>query len=649
MPAQQRRDHLREERRWTRLYQVLNEEVQRKLINLRLKINSMTDVARLPTEILCHIFLLLAADPTLKSHIPLISITQVCRHWRKVAIALPMLWTSLYPSMSVRDVARSLRRSNGLPLDFTISGVQGTAGHWEHFHEHIGRCRRIAIKDIPPEWIADLQPWLDNPAPLLEELVLSAVPSQSPISSDLDLTFFDQTTPKLFKVRLDTIILPRSSFHLFLNITHLEFSFGHGPKIGCQIPSHRYILDLLSCAPLLQDALIERYGTEPLPYFRTYPADYKPTRVKLDWLKRLCVQGMAPIELGWMEHIDVPVSCCIKIGIDLSRHQNLAPLLALLDNPSNGLRPLLRVQETMFTGSSSGGNQKSNDRDKLGVHLWDPNSQLAVGIVFRSPQSREQTELIVWMMSMTLFKRYTPRCLAWSTLSSRFVMGPGIYIRVLMGHTTITDLAFDDCHFVTDALKLLLASERSATTPFVSSGPGTAVDVVCPNLAYLALSRCPTLPGTVLVDLARVRDMRGKTLRKLRIRQCDAVSKRSVNDLRWIVEEVEWDCEAEWDGFSTMADMDPEEALELQTMDHEAVDEDDWETVEHGDEYDVPESTTAESTTADGEEENDDGSLERSFGALAMRGRGNKSVETVTSHSRGRGRVARSLVSDAGE
>lgn len=555
VPAdQQRRNHIREERRWTRLYQVLNEEVQRKLINLRLKINSMTDVARLPTEILCQIFLSVASDPSNKSHLPLLRITQVCRHWRKVAIAFPLLWTSIYPSMSARDVGRSLRRSQGLPLDFTISGTQGTAEHWEHFHEHINRCRRITIKDIPSEWIADLQPWLDNPALLLEELVLSAVPSKSPISSELELAFFDHATPRLWKVRLDTIILPRSSFHLFLNITHLEFAFGYGPRIGCQIPSHRYILDLLSCAPLLEEALIERYGTEHQPYFKTYPIDYKPSRVTLNSLRRLCVQGLAPIELSWMEYLDIPMSCCVRVGIDLAHHQNLAPLLALLDNPSGGLRPLLRVQETMFTGSAG----STSDKDKLGVHLWDPESQLAFGLVFRSPQSREQTELIIWMLSMTLFKRYPPRCLAWSSLTGKFITSPGIYIRVLMGHSTITDLAFDDCHFVTDALKLLIASERTSAA---SSG---SQEVICPNLAYLALSRCHSLTGTTLVDLARIRDIKGKTLRKLRIRECKGVGRRAVSDLRWLVEEVEWDQELDWDGFSTMADLDSDEVLDLE-------------------------------------------------------------------------------------
>ncbi|CCA74781.1 hypothetical protein PIIN_08750 [Serendipita indica DSM 11827] len=572
---QMRANHIREERRWARLYKVLNEEVQRKLISLRLKINALADYACLPTEILCQIFLLVAADPTNKSHVPVLTLTQVCRHWRKVAIATPMLWTSIWPTMSVRDVARSLRRSNGLALDFTISGTQGSANHWEYFHEHIGRCKRITIKDIPPEWIADLQPWLDNPAPLLEELVLSAVPSQSPISADLDLSFFDQNTPLLKKVRLDTIILPRSSFHLLLNITHLEFAFGHGPKTGCQIPSHRYILDLLACAPLLEDAVIERYGTEHQPYFRTFPQNYKVEMVKLQHLKRLAVQGLAPIELLWLEFLDIPMSCCVKIGIDLAHHNNIAPLLAVLENPSGGLRPLLRVQETMFTGSSG----STSDKDKLGIHLWDPDSQLAFAIVFRSPQSREQVELLIWLLSVTLFKRYTPRCLAWSNMSSKFIIGPGIYIRILMDRPTITDLAFDDCAFVADALRLLTASglaSPTATTPPATgrSGTGTptgadasASDMLCPNLAYLAISRCRSLPGPVVLDLARGRDLRGKTLRKLRIRNCDAVGRRAVSDMRWLVEDLEWDGELDWDGFSTMADLDPEEVLWLDDND----------------------------------------------------------------------------------
>ncbi|KAG8828441.1 hypothetical protein FRC19_006539 [Serendipita sp. 401] len=549
----QRQDHIREERRWARLYQVLNEEVQRKLISLRLKINAMTDVARLPTEILCQIFIMVASDSSHRSHVPILTLTQVCRHWRKVAIALPMLWTSIYPSMTVRDLARSLRRSNGLPLDFTISGIQGTAEHWEHFHEHIGRCQKITIKEIPIQWIADLQPWLDNPAPLLEELVLSAVPSQIPISSDLDLSFFDQATPRLWRVRLDTIILPRSSFHLLLNITHLEFAFGHGPQIGCQIPSHRYILDLLSCAPLLEDALIERYGTEHLPYFKTYPPDYTPPRVPLNHLRRLCVQGMAPIELIWMEQLEIPLSCCVKIGIDMSHQQNLAPLLALIENPSKGLRPLLRVQETMFTGSTG----STSDKDKLGVHLWDPESQLVFAIVFRSPQSREHTELVIWMMSMTLFKRYTPRCLAWSNLTTRFVIGPGIYIRILIDRSTITDLAFDDCDFVTDTLQVLIASERTTSSPTGSSND--TEQLLCPNLAYLALSRCQALPGSTVLDLVRGRDIRGRTLKKLRIKDCPYISRRTVMDMRWLVDEIEWDGQPDWDGFSTMADLDPDE------------------------------------------------------------------------------------------
>lgn len=148
-----------------------------------------------------------------------------------------------------------------------------------------------------------------------------------------------------------------------------------------------------------------------------------------------------------------------------------------------------------------------------------------------------------------------------------------------MDRPTITDLAFDDCAFVADALRLLTASglaSPTATTPPATgrSGTGTptgadasASDMLCPNLAYLAISRCRSLPGPVVLDLARGRDLRGKTLRKLRIRNCDAVGRRAVSDMRWLVEDLEWDGELDWDGFSTMADLDPEEVLWLDDND----------------------------------------------------------------------------------
>jgi len=133
----------------------------------------------------------------------------------------------------------------------------------------------------------------------------------------------------------------------------------------------------------------------------------------------------------------------------------------------------------------------------------DGNSKLTFAIIFRNPQSKAQTGALIWLISSVLFKRYSPTCLAWSHMTSQFVTSSGVFIRVLLSHPNITDLAFDDCDKVAEALTLVLASEKTK-------------DSVAPNLSYLALLRCADVPPQLLVDLARAKDVGKRCFRKLR-------------------------------------------------------------------------------------------------------------------------------------
>ena len=503
----------------------------------------------MPTEILCTIF-----DTVLDyaaKYRDIIVLTAVCRHWRKVAIAYPQLWTRIFTGMPVKHLGRFLRRSHGLPLDFSISGTWANADHWNHFFEHIGRCRKISISDIPAQWLSEMAEWVDSPAPILEELELAALPSANAHDVHNDVTLFDQTTPNLWRVRIDTLRLPRSAFAIFLNITHLEFAFGHGVRSRGQsvngiLPSQTYLLHILTCAPMLQDAIFERYGTTSTPYFHDYDRNNHP-RVKLEHLDRLVLQGMAPQEMGFLNVLDVPLECNIRLGVDLAKHQSFGPFLEILENSSGGLRNLFRVQETTFAGSSS------TNPDRWAVHLWDGDSKLVFAIIFRNTQSKEQTETLIWLIARVLFKRYNPTCLAWSNMTSQFIASSGIFIRVLLSHPGITDLAFDDCDFVSEALTLILASEKTKES-------------VAPNLSYLALLRCAGVPPQLLVDLARAKDMRKMGFRKLRVRECPQMIRRAMNDLRWWVEHVEWDQDEDWDGWSLMADVDSDETRDVNSV-----------------------------------------------------------------------------------
>ena len=57
--------------------------------------------------------------------------------------------------------------------------------------------------------------WVDSPAPILEKLELAALPSANPYDVPNDVTLFDQTAPLLWRVRIDTLRLPRSTFAIF--------------------------------------------------------------------------------------------------------------------------------------------------------------------------------------------------------------------------------------------------------------------------------------------------------------------------------------------------------------------------------------------------------------------------------------------------
>ncbi|KDQ51403.1 hypothetical protein JAAARDRAFT_140488, partial [Jaapia argillacea MUCL 33604] len=87
------------------------------------KRNSLVPISRLPPEVLASIFVQHVAQNDLRS--PLLSsgcsadwwiaVTHVCKHWREVALATPMLWCSL-PFQRSDLVPEMIVRSRMAPL-----------------------------------------------------------------------------------------------------------------------------------------------------------------------------------------------------------------------------------------------------------------------------------------------------------------------------------------------------------------------------------------------------------------------------------------------------------------------------------------------------------------------------------------------------
>ena len=100
--------------------------------------------------------------------------------------------------------------------------------------------------------------------------------------------------------------------------------------------------------------------------------------------------------MTFLNALGVPLECNIRLGVDLAKHQSFGPFLETLENASGGLRDLIRVQETTFAGSPG------TIGDRWAVHLWDRNSKLAFAITFRNPQSKAQTEALIWLLQRAL-------------------------------------------------------------------------------------------------------------------------------------------------------------------------------------------------------------------------------------------------------
>lgn len=84
--------------------------------------NTLLPISRLPPEIISLVFRLIAPGPENKC----LAFSQVCHHWRELALNNPQLWRS--PIMAVPDLAVEMaERANGVPLNIYASST-GTGG-----------------------------------------------------------------------------------------------------------------------------------------------------------------------------------------------------------------------------------------------------------------------------------------------------------------------------------------------------------------------------------------------------------------------------------------------------------------------------------------------------------------------------------------
>ncbi|CDO73331.1 hypothetical protein BN946_scf185008.g94 [Trametes cinnabarina] len=210
---------------------------EKAIIELKGRLNTMTDIARLPPELLSEIFLHLAElsynDIGLSfrpSYVcarfyAWVSVTHVCRSWRTIALNTPRLWGHIVLTRSsiVNDV---LTRSKKAPLRVTgyiSSPHDERAKLLKNIMQESSRLKELHVAG-PASMFRDLFPTSMEPANILETVVLSDYSHTSPFynASDINQPIFRQEQlPRMRELEIRRLVFRWDSYALSPRITRL--------------------------------------------------------------------------------------------------------------------------------------------------------------------------------------------------------------------------------------------------------------------------------------------------------------------------------------------------------------------------------------------------------------------------------------------
>ncbi|KZT65537.1 hypothetical protein DAEQUDRAFT_522504 [Daedalea quercina L-15889] len=162
-------------------------------------------IERIPTELLVHIFLIVRDAARALSWL---KITHVCRHWRTVALATPLLWTSIPAEKGPSFLSACLKRSNDVLVDvISHRCVLAVDPLLDVLHSHTRRLRTLSFPALSHDAAKKLLVDVVTPAPSLEHLVVQ-VPTPSHNYTPPQFALPDRDWSRLRSLRLNNIALP---------------------------------------------------------------------------------------------------------------------------------------------------------------------------------------------------------------------------------------------------------------------------------------------------------------------------------------------------------------------------------------------------------------------------------------------------------
>ncbi|KII86849.1 hypothetical protein PLICRDRAFT_700122 [Plicaturopsis crispa FD-325 SS-3] len=357
--------------------------VQLQLCALKTRRNTLSLVSRLPPEILSNVFIWHAAiarehppDPKQGARVKWIEATNLCRHWRYVALDSPRLWN--------RIVARTpfwteelLRRSRSAPLM-----IESVSPELRSHDEFVRRSTEMALMHIPRVVSLrlkaegpDMEHYLATlaaPAHAVEILVLQNESVFSSIAPALD-GFCTGLSPALRHLDLSRCSIPWNLMPLH-NLTALKL------KNPLSRMTVRQMLSILRRTPSLETlllcfaCLIESHS------------DLQENAIELPKLTSLRLYEATPECAGLLVPLVFPATTTVVVDCNLEFYDpDLPTIVSLVDAISKvgqGLRSL-DIRASCF--------RHRNNLCCRGYETSDPSASFEPKIVVQIPGNEDRS------------------------------------------------------------------------------------------------------------------------------------------------------------------------------------------------------------------------------------------------------------------
>ncbi|KAI0322283.1 hypothetical protein OF83DRAFT_1289452 [Amylostereum chailletii] len=324
--------------------------IQHLLCTLKSRRNSFSPIASLPPEILAYVFEIRMEDPgpplavsynSSAGRPPLewIVVTQVCGHWRQVALSQPRLWTEIPFAFGHRWTKWFLERAKHAPISVR-KGLSNSVGASTEAHlipNHIHHTKELILTGLLPS-IQNVLQESTSGAPYLECLQISPYPLSHGSTLPLPAHLFANNAPKLRRLVLRGFTIPWSST-LLNNLTLLEIDLGPGTSSASTPPSFLFsdIMGGLSRMHFLQKLVLK----DCLPL---WSAPHPESVIPLPHLSQIDLQGPARTSYEVLNRLRIPSRVRVKLTCSFAQDApaDLHRMHALLAShfPLQGIRAI---------------------------------------------------------------------------------------------------------------------------------------------------------------------------------------------------------------------------------------------------------------------------------------------------------------------